>query len=98
MGLSMTKPKKKHVSDLDVIVGHNLRNKRKYKGVSQERLGKGVGLTYQQIQKQESGKNRITAARLLEYSIILDIPVTELFEGIEDIARKRIQERMNAIE
>lgn len=53
-----------------------------------------MGLTYQQIQKQESGKNRITAARLYEYSIILETPVMDFFEGIEDIARQKIQERM----
>ncbi len=94
MTLSVKNPKKKFVSDLDVIVGRNLRTKRAERGLSQEKLGEGVGLTYQQIQKQESGKNRITAARLYEYSIILETPVMDFFEGIEDIARQKIQERM----
>ena len=90
----MKNPKKKFVSDLDVIVGRNLRIKRALKGLSQGELGRGVDLTYQQVQKQENGKNRISAARLYEYSLILDIPVIEFFEGIEDIARQRIQRRM----
>lgn len=98
MVLSMIKSKKKHVSELDIIVGLNLRANRARKRVSQEKLGQGVGLTYQQIQKQETGKNRITAARALEYSIILDIPLQDLFVGVEEIARKKIQERMNAVE
>ena len=94
MTLSVKNPKKKFVSDLDVIVGRNLRTKRAERGLSQEKLGEGVDLTYQQVQKQENGKNRISAARLYEYSLILDIPVIEFFEGVEDIARQRIQRRM----
>ncbi|PZQ45116.1 MAG: hypothetical protein DI551_08355 [Micavibrio aeruginosavorus] len=94
MTLSVKNPKKKFVSDLDVIVGRNLRTKRAERGLSQEKLGEGVDLTYQQVQKQENGKNRVSAARLYEYSLILDIPVIEFFEGVEDIARQRIQRRM----
>jgi len=50
-------------------------------GMSQEKLGDGLGLTMQQVQKYESGKNRIGASRLQHISHILQIPVPFFFEG-----------------
>jgi transcriptional regulator with XRE-family HTH domain len=50
-------------------------------GMSQEKLGDGLGLTFQQVQKYESGKNRIGASRLQHISHILQIPVPFFFEG-----------------
>ena len=88
---------KGHANDLDILVGENLRKIRKRMGYSQERLASLVGITFQQVQKQENGKNRISSVRLLEYSIILKTNIYEFFEGVENIAMQRIQERMNAV-
>jgi transcriptional regulator with XRE-family HTH domain len=50
-------------------------------GMSQEKLGEGLGLTFQQIQKYEKGTNRIGASRIQHISEILQVPVSFLFEG-----------------
>jgi transcriptional regulator with XRE-family HTH domain len=50
-------------------------------GVSQERLGEALGLTFQQVQKYEKGANRISASRLQNISKILGVPVSFFFEG-----------------
>ncbi len=65
---------------VDVHVGQRLRMRRNLLGVSQTRLGQGVGLTFQQIQKYERGANRIGASRLHEFSRILDVPVSYFFD------------------
>jgi transcriptional regulator with XRE-family HTH domain len=51
--------------------------------MSQEELGDGLGLTFQQVQKYEKGTNRISASRLQQLSIILQVPVPFFFEGIQ---------------
>ncbi|MEE8445226.1 MAG: helix-turn-helix transcriptional regulator, partial [Alphaproteobacteria bacterium] len=51
-------------------------------GMSQERLGGALGLTFQQVQKYERGANRISASRLHDLTSILDVPVSFFFEGI----------------
>ena len=53
-------------------------------GVTQEQLGNAVGLTFQQIQKYESGANRIGASRLFEFSQILGVPVSFFFDDMSD--------------
>lgn len=50
-------------------------------GMSQEKLGEALGLTFQQVQKYEKGTNRIGASRLQQISDILQVPVSFLFEG-----------------
>ena len=50
-------------------------------GMSQEKLGESLGLTFQQIQKYEKGTNRVGASRLQQISEILQVPVSFLFEG-----------------
>jgi transcriptional regulator with XRE-family HTH domain len=49
-------------------------------GMSQERLGDAIGLTFQQVQKYERGTNRIGASRLYELSVVLDVPVGFFYE------------------
>src|SRR3954463_4915435 len=66
---------------VDKHVGSRVRMRRIMLGMSQERLGEGLGLTFQQIQKYEKGTNRIGASRLQRISEILQIPVSFLFEG-----------------
>ncbi|MEX2451739.1 MAG: helix-turn-helix transcriptional regulator [Rhodospirillales bacterium] len=69
---------------IDVHVGSRVRLRRTLMGLSQEKLGEAVGLTFQQIQKYERGSNRIGASRLHEFSQILNVPVSFFFEGAAD--------------
>jgi transcriptional regulator with XRE-family HTH domain len=76
----------KTVSNLeDKYVGKRLKLRRSELGVSQNKLAKFEKLTYQQIQKYESGLNRISSGRLYRFSKILHVPISYFFEGIEDI-------------
>jgi len=65
---------------VDVHVGSRLRQRRTLIGMSQEKLGAAVGLTFQQIQKYERGANRIGASRLYQLSNVLDVSVSYFFE------------------
>lgn len=67
---------------VDVHVGARLRLRRTLLGVSQEKLGEAVSLTFQQIQKYERGANRIGASRLFEFSRILDTSISYFFEDM----------------
>jgi transcriptional regulator with XRE-family HTH domain len=67
---------------VDKHVGSRVRMRRIMLGMSQEKLGEGLGLTFQQIQKYEKGTNRIGASRLQQICDILRIPVSFLFEGV----------------
>jgi len=66
---------------VDIHVGTRLRARRKIIGLSQDDIGKSVGVTFQQIQKYERGTNRIGSSRLYEFSRILDVPVSYFFEN-----------------
>jgi transcriptional regulator with XRE-family HTH domain len=68
-------------SPVDKHVGSRVRMRRMILGMTQEKLGNGLGLTFQQVQKYENGKNRIGASRLQHISHILQIPVPFFFEG-----------------
>ena len=74
---------------VDVHVGGRVRLRRTLLGMSQERLGEALGLTFQQVQKNERGFNRIGSSRLYQLSRILDVPVGYFFEEIEDEAPAR---------
>jgi len=65
---------------VDIHVGSRVRLRRTLLGLSQEKLGDAVGLTFQQIQKYECGANRIGASRLFQFSNILDVPIMFFFE------------------
>ncbi|WP_303978373.1 helix-turn-helix domain-containing protein [Dongia mobilis] len=67
---------------IDVHVGRKLQLRRTLLGLSQERLGNLIGLTFQQIQKYESGANRVSSSRLYDIARVLDIGITYFFEGI----------------
>lgn len=68
---------------VDVYVGSRLRLRRTVLGLSQEKLGDAVGLTFQQIQKYEKGANRIGASRLFQFARALDVPPAFFFEGLD---------------
>jgi transcriptional regulator with XRE-family HTH domain len=68
---------------IDIEVGRRLKQRRTLLGMSQERLGDLLGITYQQIQKYERGTNRIGSSRLYEICRILDVPSSYFIEGAE---------------
>ena len=69
---------------VDVHVGSRVRLRRTLLGMSQEKLGQAVNLTFQQIQKYERGANRVGASRLYQLSRILDVPVSYFFDDMPD--------------
>ena len=72
---------------VDIHVGARLRLRRTLLGMSQDKLGQALGLTFQQIQKYERGANRIGSRRLYQLGQILDVPVSYFFDDMtEDIA------------
>jgi len=72
---------KKAPNPTDKHVGARVRMRRMMLGMSQEKLGDALGLTFQQVQKYEKGANRIGASRLQQISSILQVPVAFFFEG-----------------
>jgi transcriptional regulator with XRE-family HTH domain len=73
---------KKQANPIDIQVGNRVRIRRMLIGMSQERLGDLLGLTFQQVQKYEKGVNRIGAGRLFEVARILNVPVDFFYEGV----------------
>lgn len=71
----------KSPNPIDVHVGAKVRERRTALGVSQEKLGDSLGLTFQQIQKYEKGVNRIGASRLFQIARELEVPVQYFFEN-----------------
>jgi len=71
----------KKPNPIDVHVGGRVRLRRMMVGMSQERLGEQLGITFQQIQKYEKGTNRIGASRLQNIASVLSVPVAFFFEG-----------------
>jgi transcriptional regulator with XRE-family HTH domain len=72
---------KKAPNPIDKHVGSRVRMRRMMLGMSQEKLGNNLGLTFQQVQKYEKGTNRIGASRLQQISQILQVSVSFFFEG-----------------
>lgn len=73
---------KKMPNPIDVHVGSRVRMRRMLIGMSQEKLGDQLGLTFQQVQKYEKGANRIGASRLYHISQILGVPIEFFYEGL----------------
>jgi transcriptional regulator with XRE-family HTH domain len=69
---------------VDRHVGQQIRILRIQSNLSQGDLGKGVGVSFQQMQKYESGKNRVSASMLYKTASYLRIPVGRFFEGLPD--------------
>ena len=76
---------KKAPNPIDKHVGSRVRMRRMMLGMSQEKLGNALGLTFQQVQKYEKGTNRIGASRLQQISHILQVPVSFFFEGAPSV-------------
>ena len=72
---------KKTPNPIDKHVGSRVRMRRMLMGMSQEKLGEALGLTFQQVQKYEKGTNRIGASRLKQISQVLGVPIGFFFDG-----------------
>ncbi|HSK40910.1 MAG TPA: helix-turn-helix domain-containing protein [Arenibaculum sp.] len=84
------RPKTGKPNPIDVHVGSRVRLRRTLLGMSQEKLGEAIGLTFQQVQKYERGANRIGASRLFDLSRVLDVPVSFFFDDMpssEDVSQ-----------
>src|SRR5215470_13225496 len=67
----------------DLHVGKRLRRRRRLLGLTQQQLAESIGIRFQQIQKYECGANRVTASRLYELAVALNVPVNYFFEGLQ---------------
>ncbi len=76
--------KESRPSPIDVHVGARIRLRRTLLGMSQERLGEALGLTFQQVQKYERGVNRVGASRLFDLSRVLDVPISFFFDDLPE--------------
>ena len=70
---------------IDVHVGNRLRSRRLVLGLSQEKLGERLGITFQQIQKYEKGTNRVSASKLQAAALVLNVPIGYFFEDHEPV-------------
>ena len=69
---------------VDVHVGKRIRHRRWLVGMTQQQLAEKVGIKFQQIQKYETGMNRVSASRLWDIAAALSVPVSFFFEGLND--------------
>ena len=76
--------KESRPSPIDTHVGARIRLRRTLLGMSQERLGEALGLTFQQVQKYERGANRVGASRLFDLSRVLDVPISFFFDDMPE--------------
>ena len=83
---------------IDVHVGARIRVRRTLLGLSQEKLGEMIGLTFQQVQKYERGSNRVGASRLFDLARVLDVPMSFFFEDMDDKPSGRQSRRRGAAE
>ncbi|MEP4035986.1 MULTISPECIES: helix-turn-helix domain-containing protein [unclassified Pseudophaeobacter] len=72
---------------VDVHVGKRIRHRRWLIGKTQQQLAEQVGIKFQQIQKYETGANRVSASRLWDISDAMDVPVSFFFEGLDEDAK-----------
>ena len=81
----MPRPKRdpRRPNAVDRVVGGNVRIWRLAKGLSQAALAKRLGVTFQQVQKYETGGNRITTGRLVKIAGVLDVPLAALLHGAD---------------
>jgi len=87
-------PAVKMMDPLDAHVGSRVRLRRLLLGLSQEKLGDALGLTFQQVQKYERGANRISASRLFDLSTVLGVPVSFFFDDISDELSVKLDTRL----
>lgn len=69
---------------VDVHVGQKLKQLRMLRGLTQTEVAQGLGISFQQVQKYELGRNRISASKLFEVSQILQVPPSYFFDGLQE--------------
>jgi transcriptional regulator with XRE-family HTH domain len=74
----------KKINPVDVYVGSRLRMRRAMLGLSQNKMGELVGVSFQQIQKYEKGVNRMGSSRLYQISKLLLVPISYFFDGYDE--------------
>lgn len=70
---------------IDLHVGSRVRQRRRLLGMTQQKLADSVSIRFQQIQKYESGANRISASRLWTLAKALDVPISYFFDGVDEV-------------
>jgi len=75
---------------VDVHVGKRIRHRRWMVGMTQQQLGDKVGIKFQQIQKYETGMNRVSASRLWDIAAALEVPINFFFEGVDENATDQL--------
>ena len=75
-------PMKKSTGQIDKEIGSRIRMRRMLVGMSQEKLGEMLGLTFQQVQKYEKGTNRISVGRMIDIAQVLGVEIGFFFEGL----------------
>lgn len=85
---------------IDIHVGSRIRLRRTLLGMSQQKLGEAIGLTFQQVQKYERGANRVGSSRMFELARVLDVPISYFFEemGSDTAQRGRQHALGHAVE
>ena len=86
----------KTANPIDLHVGSRVRMRRILLGLTQEKLGEALGVTFQQVQKYEKGMNRIGASRLQDMAKILDVPPSFFFEDAPTLAPGGFSESKSA--
>jgi len=84
------------IDPVDKHVGQRLRARRTELSLSQTAVGEGLGITFQQLQKNEWGINRVGASRLYKLSQILDVPIGYFFEELPDNIRDEMDAAINS--
>jgi transcriptional regulator with XRE-family HTH domain len=82
MPITLRQDAQSDIHPLDLHVGNRLRMRRLRQNLTQEKLANLVGLTFQQVQKYEHGSNRISASRLYEIAVALQVPVSYFYEDL----------------
>jgi transcriptional regulator with XRE-family HTH domain len=91
------RPKSDKPNPIDIHVGSRVRLRRTLLGMSQEKLGEAIGLTFQQVQKYERGANRIGASRLYDLSRVLDVPVSFFFDDMNPTVTTAAEARLGGM-
>lgn len=94
--------KKGHAQEIDSYVGERLRQIRKQKGMTQEDLAAKLGISFQQIQKYENGKNRISYSKMVELSQFLKVSLDSFVagyvpDGLSDTAQEGLYDIDNLV-
>ena len=75
----------REVTAIDAEVGRRIKQEREKAGLSQTALGVRVGISFQQVQKYETGRNRLTMGRVVHFAAALGIPLLIFWDGLDEL-------------